>query len=1143
MKRSKFLFLSIIFLVLGWNLGYAQTTISRGEYFFDADPGVGGGTMFTFSPITTPDLVLSIPFSELDNGFHSLYFRFKDSNGKWGISQNRPFYIYTVPQIQQSNLNAVEYYLDSDPGVGLGQGLPIATNGNFVGTIDLSDITPGFHILNVRYKDSNGKWGIGQSRVFYIEKNSLFVEKSIAQLEYYIDTDPGVGLGSPLTLDENKDFIGAIDLEGVEPGFHQLNTRYKDSKGNWGIAQTRQFYISPVTNQTLFVDRIEYFFDENDPGAGNAVPIELLAPSLEIDLEALIATADLEIGIHTLNIRIRNSDRNWSLIESREFTIESAEDLTPPVPGVSELAQVLGQCRVNFNDLVIPTATDEIDGTIQGTTDQVIFPITLQGTYTITWAYTDAAGNSSSQDQTIIVEDTTAPVPNVESLPTLIGSCLLEIRDYPTATDNCRGTIRAEPNRSPLFTAAGEYTIIWNYDDGKGNISQQTQLIIMETDTQPFWITEPGALDQTLNCPTEEEIQAAFFAARPQPGSLCYPVFTQLAGAPVFVPTGTDGSGVYLVTWYYRTPPGIRIDYTVRITVNYGGSPSPVVADLPTLMGECSVEVIDIPRASSCRGVELLGTTTDPLTYNVQGTYTITWIYTDAAGNSSSQEQTIIIDDTTAPVIQAPENVTLTLNSGETIATGVQLGSPITSDNCSVVEVSNNAPLEYPVGLTEVIWTARDAKGNESTAIQTVLVNAPACGIQLIARPSVTLSLNNKNVATLRVSDVNLGSSSSCGNITLSLSQTNFTCEDVGENEVLFTVADVNGNVASAIVLVTVLDVTAPKFTGLPKTISVSLNEGVPYVFPDFRGFVSDNCGITSYSQSIPAGTVNTTAGTFEVLIIAADASGNSVTATVRIVRTVPRVKGGKANRLIPSEPLVISVSWNTSFSEVVSDIEPDEDVQLSWLTEYYDPLRPGLYQIKAAVNPGIKSKYKDVPVITVIVQDKPKALDIELSNQVLPKNVASGTIIGTLNTIDPVDDIHTYSMDPNPDLEIRGNQLIWKGTNTPAAQMKVTVLSTDRAGQTISKEIKLSREIGPNQFILYPNPAQDETNVMVDLDEAANVEIRVFDAVGRMVIQDSINREKTFIQTLNLNGLAPGLYLVQVKIGYIIMTERLIKR
>lgn len=184
-----------------------------------------------------------------------------------------------------------------------------------------------------------------------------------------------------------------------------------------------------------------------------------------------------------------------------------------------------------------------------------------------------------------------------------------------------------------------------------------------------------------------------------------------------------------------------------------------------------------------------------------------------------------------------------------------------------------------------------------------------------------------------------------------------------------------------------------------------------------------------------------------------------------------------------------------------------------------------------------------DEPIaIQVLVQDKPKALDIELSDNVVAKDVASGTVIGTLSTLDPADDIHTYSMDEHPDLDILGNQLIWKGTNIPAAQMKVTVFSTDRAGQTISKEIVLSREMRPNEFILYPNPAQKETNVMVDLDQGAEVAIRVFDAVGRLVIDDSIYREGSFVQTINLDGLAPGMYTVQVKVGYIVMTKRLIK-
>lgn len=591
---------------------------------------------------------------------------------------------------------------------------------------------------------------------------------------------------------------------------------------------------------------------------------------------------------------------------------------------------------------------------------------------------------------------------------------------------------------------------------------------------------------------------------------------------------------------------GIARIYSGLEVVTDEEAPIPDVDNLGPINAQCQVnlEELTVPIATDAVDGIIQGTTDQrifPIT--TQGATTITWTYTDVSGNTSSQEQVVIIEDTTAPEIQAPANVIVNLNFGETAAIGVQLGSPIASDNCNQVNTSNNAPSTFPVGLNEVTWNATDVNGNQSTSIQTVLVNAPACVTQVNARPSVTLSLNNKNVATLRVSDVNLGSSSSCGNITLSLSQTTFTCEDVGEKAVLFTVTDVSGNVASAIVLVTVLDVTAPKFVGLPKTISVSLNEGVPYVFPDFSGYVSDNCGITSYSQSIPAGTVNTTAGTFDVLIIAADAGGNSVSATVRIVRTVPKVKGGKANRLIVGQPLSISVPWNTSLKDIISDFETEDGAQIAWIVEDYDPLRPGLYQFRAEVMPQIQMRYKEVPVLSVIVEDKPKALDISISNGKLEKDLRSGQVIGTLSTTDPVDDIHSYSMDTHPDLEIRENQLIWKGINTPAAQMKVTVFSTDRAGQTISKEIQLTGEIGPNQFLLYPNPAQNETNIMVDLDEGEDVEIRVFDAVGRLVIQDSIYREKTFIQTINLAGLAPGMYMVQVKIGYIIMTERLIKR
>lgn len=61
---------------------------------------------------------------------------------------------------------------------------------------------------------------------------------------------------------------------------------------------------------------------------------------------------------------------------------------------------------------------------------------------------------------------------------------------------------------------------------------------------------------------------------------------------------------------------------------------------------ECSVTASDIPvptATDNCTG-QITATTSDPLDYSAQGTYTITWNYNDGNGNASSQTQTVIVD-------------------------------------------------------------------------------------------------------------------------------------------------------------------------------------------------------------------------------------------------------------------------------------------------------------------------------------------------------------------------------------------------------------------------------------------------------------------------------------------------------------------
>ena len=77
----------------------------------------------------------------------------------------------------------------------------------------------------------------------------------------------------------------------------------------------------------------------------------------------------------------------------------------------------------------------------------------------------------------------------------------------------------------------------------------------------------------------------------------------------------------------------------------------------------------------------------------------------------------------------------------------------------------------------------------------------------------------------------------------------------------------------------------------------------------------------------------------------------------------------------------------------------------------------------------------------------------------------------------------------------------------------------------------------------MFPNPAESNVTIEVELDQKMNVGIRIFDAVGRLVYQEEGVQSGTPSYRININHLSAGLYMVQVKTGEIIMMKRLIKK
>lgn len=256
--------------------------IVEGEYFFGPDPGPGQGEPFTIPEGSSVSVYIGIvPPDTLEPGEQPiLSFRTKDDQGKWGITQSQKVFIFedVQPEIDDpEDLVQAEYFFDGvDPGVGLASALPPFTPGteiNFNPDVLAEGLETGPHLLHVRVRDENGKWGIARTEAFSIEfvipptlPDELL---TIVNAEYFIgDEDPGPGNATALAVPPgtNLDIQRTIDVSNLEEGTYKLNVRTRDITGQWSVTKTSFFDVITLPCDVPSVD-----FTFNNVNAGETV--------------------------------------------------------------------------------------------------------------------------------------------------------------------------------------------------------------------------------------------------------------------------------------------------------------------------------------------------------------------------------------------------------------------------------------------------------------------------------------------------------------------------------------------------------------------------------------------------------------------------------------------------------------------------------------------------------------------------------------------------------------------------------------------------------------------------------------------------------------------------------------------------------
>ncbi|MEX2483626.1 MAG: HYR domain-containing protein [Brumimicrobium sp.] len=539
-----------------------------------------------------------------------------------------------------------------------------------------------------------------------------------------------------------------------------------------------------------------------DPGSCSAL-INWTAPTVDDNCPApsifqsngLASGSLFPVGTSEIEYTATDAAGN-TVIESFTITVVDNEDPTITAPA-DVTVSADNNCQATGVTLGTPTTGDNC-GVDTVTNDAP--SIYSLGITTVTWTVTDNAGNIETATQDVIVEDDQDPTIIAPSDITLTAdsNCEATVADLgtPVTQDNC--SIASVTNDAPAIYTVGTTTVTWTIEDGSGNISTDTQDIIVIDDTDPV-------ID---NLPTDSIL--------PNDAGVCEAVFSwteptvsdNCTGATISQTGGIANGdpfpvGVNIVEYTATDGSGNEVTATFTVTVTDDELPTIVPAADTTIAANnfcVAVNVdLDVPAVSDNCGVQSV-TNDAPILYEL-GTTTVTWTVTDDNGNTEVATQLVTVADTTAPTISAPLPVTAYVDDSCEV-TGVDLGEPITNDNCAVDTIYNDAPAMFNTGSYNVMWYAEDASGNIDSTIQVVTILDTIAPTPIVM--DTTLTLSPEGPITLYGEDIDMGSYDNCGFDRLILEQELFDCDDIGINTIGVTALDVNGNVYDTFIVVTV---------------------------------------------------------------------------------------------------------------------------------------------------------------------------------------------------------------------------------------------------------------------------------------------------------------------------------------------------
>jgi hypothetical protein len=665
----------------------------------------------------------------------------------------------------------------------------------------------------------------------------------------FADIDPGV------TIDANGTLVSVdiSQLDNTTQGAYTVTYNVVDDHNNANVI-TREVVVEDTVPPVVTLNNESTSYTLERYGDWSAID-----PGVTIDRGSYVESVTVDntsTGLKAVTYTVK--DGTNTTVKNRVITVI---DTIAPVGSINIPSYQLERFGV-FND---PGVTGLDPGTYLAGTDTSNVDNTLSSGSTFDVIYDLSDGTSNIiLTRTVTVIDTTAPVITLTNGD--IGTTNYTVERGTTYVDPGATVDTGETvtvNTSQLNMAVtGTYTVTYSATDAGGNTGTASRTVIVEDTTAPV-ITLSGANPYTVERGT----------------TYIEPGVTADTGETVTVNTSglnMTVSGTYIVT-YSATDADGNIGTESRIVI-VDDTIAPVITltngDVGTTTYTVERGTTYVDPGATANGGETVTVNTSGLNMAVTGTYTVTYSASDADGNTGTASRTVIVEDTTAPVI------TLSGANPYTVERGTTYVDPggATADAGETVSDNRSSNLNMAVSGTYIVtYSATDVYGNTGTADRIVIVEDTTA-------PVITLDDGDIGTTDYTVERgttyVDPGATADTGEtVTVNTSGLNMAVS--GTYIVTYSATDADGNIGTESRIVIVEDNNDPVITlsgANPYTVEI----GTTYVDPGATADTGETVTVNTSQLNMAV------TGTYTVTYSATDADGNTGTAsrTVTVLTT-----------------------------------------------------------------------------------------------------------------------------------------------------------------------------------------------------------------------------------------------------------------